>query len=98
MFIWGVWKERNCRVWENKVTQAHDVALMTTLRLLDFFVFHNSTGDTNSSGRQTCIKWLPPSAGWLKVNIDGAFDYHTKQGGWGLLVRGSSGQFLGGFG
>ncbi|XP_062014109.1 uncharacterized protein LOC133730559 [Rosa rugosa] len=27
-FIWGIWKERNDRVWENKITLARDIALI----------------------------------------------------------------------
>jgi ribonuclease HI len=42
------------------------------------------------------VKWKPPNAGWLKVNFDGAFDCHTRQGGLGFLIRDSNGQFLGG--
>lgn len=45
MFLWSIWKERNCRVWESKITQARDVALMTSIRLGNF-IFHNSPQST----------------------------------------------------
>ena len=41
-------------------------------------------------------KWVGPPVGWVKINLDGAFDQAQKRGGLGLVVRDSEGNILGG--
>jgi len=48
----------------------------------------------NRSNRRT-TSWLPPPDGVLKINTDGAFVQATKQGGWGFIVRDSTGDPVG---
>ncbi|PRQ20544.1 putative ribonuclease H-like domain-containing protein [Rosa chinensis] len=40
--------------------------------------------------------WSPPPIGWVKANLDGAFDQHTNCGGLGVIIRDSSGLITGG--
>ncbi|XP_062028884.1 uncharacterized protein LOC133744870 [Rosa rugosa] len=40
--------------------------------------------------------WSPPPIGWVKANLDGAFDQYTNCGGLGVIIRDSSGLILGG--
>lgn len=79
-------------MWENKFTQAHDVALLISIRLNDFF-FHNTKVDVSMRANS---KWLPPPVGWLKVNVDGAFDDHTRKGSLGFLICDLHGTYRGG--
>ncbi|XP_062006807.1 uncharacterized protein LOC133723945 isoform X2 [Rosa rugosa] len=46
-------------------------------------------------GRQV-KPWCPPSAGWLKANIDGAFHMTTWSGGLGVVIRDSVGTVVAG--
>ncbi|XP_061993614.1 uncharacterized protein LOC133711522 [Rosa rugosa] len=78
--LWGVWKERNCRVWENKVTRASDVTLMSCSRLQDF-INYNSSSQGGSTRRANMVIWKCPPVGCLKLNIDGAFVKETGAGG-----------------
>ncbi|KAL6141458.1 hypothetical protein ACLB2K_059746 [Fragaria x ananassa] len=46
--------------------------------------------------RRVFKPWTPPPVGWLKANIDGAFQAAMKQGGIGVLLRDSDGHVVGG--
>ncbi|XP_024200160.1 uncharacterized protein LOC112203423 [Rosa chinensis] len=89
---WCVWKERNKRVWEQKFSQASDVALGASTRLAEFRVHNGKAG--NISRNASVIRWQRPSDGILKVNIDGAFLSTTRQGGLGFVIRDSNSSML----
>ncbi|XP_024164256.1 uncharacterized protein LOC112171284 [Rosa chinensis] len=91
--LWGIWKERNCRVWEAKRTPACDVLIRSMSRLHDYR-FHNSKLRSEATRCLRVEKWKPPSIGTLKVNIDGSFYESTRQGGFGFVIRDSDGQFI----
>ncbi|XP_062020930.1 uncharacterized protein LOC133737379 [Rosa rugosa] len=40
--------------------------------------------------------WTPPSVGWIKANIDGAFNCSAKNGGMGVIFRDSEGEVVAG--
>ncbi|XP_024164555.1 uncharacterized protein LOC112171630 [Rosa chinensis] len=95
-FLWGIWKERNARVWENKITSACDIALIASIRLSNF-IFHN-TKPQSTHGARKILKWKCPPLGWLKANIDGAYNPVSGRAAIGFLVRDSQGMFLGAVG
>ncbi|XBI86137.1 hypothetical protein VPH35_094151 [Triticum aestivum] len=39
-------------------------------------------------------KWEPPPAGWLNLNVDGAFSEHAGNGGAGMVLRNSDGNII----
>ena len=39
-------------------------------------------------------RWKPPDEGWIKINVDGAFDNNTCQGGLGIIIRDHLGKVL----
>lgn len=36
-------------------------------------------------------KWSKPSADWLKINANGAYNYVGRSGGWGFVIRNDHG-------
>jgi len=47
--------------------------------------------------KQTAVarySWKPPPADIYKINSDGSFDPSSRSGGWGFVVRDSSGEVL----
>jgi len=38
-------------------------------------------------GERVQEKWKPPDEGWIKINVDGAFDSTTNEGGLGIIIR-----------
>ncbi|XP_062021026.1 uncharacterized protein LOC133737505 [Rosa rugosa] len=89
-FLWGIWKERNARVWEKRVASAIDVAILCSTRLSSY-VFHNSKLQSGTHIRRV-LRWQPPPPSWLKLNFDGAF--HTGKAAVGFLIRDSEGSFI----
>ncbi|XP_062007579.1 uncharacterized protein LOC133724753 [Rosa rugosa] len=91
-FLWGIWKERNVRVWEKKDTAASVVALLSSTRLSSY-QFHNSKLKRGiPTGR--VLRWQPPPIGWLKLNFDGAYHGDDGRAAIGFLVRDSNGTFI----
>ncbi|RLN33427.1 hypothetical protein C2845_PM03G29100 [Panicum miliaceum] len=39
-------------------------------------------------------RWKPPKDGWTKINVDGAFDAKTGEGGVGVIIRDNQGSVL----
>ena len=40
-----------------------------------------------SKKRKEPTKWQKPDAGWIKINVDGAYDDNTREGGIGIVIR-----------
>lgn len=64
----------------------------------EFFLLYKAICKSAGSNRPTRIPkpWIPPYAGWLKANLDGAFDRSSNTGGVGVIVHDSQGVILGG--
>ncbi|XP_061993305.1 uncharacterized protein LOC133711157 [Rosa rugosa] len=93
MLLWGVWKERNQRLWSGKFRSAHQVYFQVVT------LFHSfKAARIHEKVKLGCqVKpWCPSSAGWLKANIDGAFDMTTRSGGLGVVIRDSDGTVVAG--
>ncbi|PRQ57252.1 putative reverse transcriptase zinc-binding domain-containing protein [Rosa chinensis] len=91
--VWAVWKERNNRTWREKSSTVGDVCFQANAWLHDF-QFHQVKKGTAQVSR--IATWKPPSAGWLKVNFDGAFSKQTHMGGVVVIIRDSEGSCMGG--
>lgn len=64
----------------------------------EFFLLYKAICKSAGLNRPTRIPkpWIPPYAGWLKANLDGAFDRSSNTGGVGVIVHDSQGVILGG--
>ena len=92
IILWSIWKERNQRLWNDKLRSMHALYYQTT----NYLVVLQSVRSIASVRHRQIRPWLKPSAGWIKINIDGAFDQVTHCGGVGAVVRDSDGSVLGG--
>ncbi|XP_034217419.1 uncharacterized protein LOC117628994 [Prunus dulcis] len=95
MVGWAIWEARNGLLWNNKKSRPEHVSLHASLRLQDFLRVNNCLG---SQSRQGQIKqmWQPPHENSLKINVDGAWQPGTTEGGVGVVVRDSTGKFVAG--
>ncbi|XP_061999168.1 uncharacterized protein LOC133716477 [Rosa rugosa] len=93
--LWGVWKERNCRVWENNSLPASDVLIKCLTRLSAFRFYNMKVGVVRTVRVE---RWSAPPEGWCKINIDGSFNHITKNGGIGFVIRDHQGLMLAGGG
>ncbi|PRQ29705.1 putative RNA-directed DNA polymerase [Rosa chinensis] len=92
--LWGIWKERNNRVWDKKTMDVNQVVLLLSARLQEYQRHH---GKGQGGGNRPVVPWKPPSAGWVKINVDGAFYKETCTGGIGVIIRDDMGRCLGGY-
>ncbi|XP_062014320.1 uncharacterized protein LOC133730820 [Rosa rugosa] len=89
--LWGVWKERNCRVWDDKASSVNDVLIRTVSRLQDFRFHAMKSSRTGSRGVRV-TRWVAPPIGWFKINVA------TKTGSGGFVIRDWQGTMLAGGG
>lgn len=93
---WQIWKARNkwvfTREWMNEV----QINARGVEEFHEYCQAIKSPEDTLR--KQTGAndqRWVPPSPGFLKVNVDGAFDAKTGRGGAGIVIRDEKGQLKG---
>ncbi|XP_062015245.1 uncharacterized protein LOC133731834 [Rosa rugosa] len=91
--LWAVWKERNQRVWNSKTLELDQLFFQAAS---GFSLFTSLRPGRSSNTKRASTPWYPPPAGWLKANLDGAFDSSTNMGGIGVVVRDSEGLIVGG--
>ncbi|XP_062014154.1 uncharacterized protein LOC133730612 [Rosa rugosa] len=90
--LWGIWTDRNNRVWDKKNMDVNQVVLLLSARLQEYQRHH---GKGQGGGSRRVVPWKPPSAGWVKIN--GAFYKETCTGGIGVIIRDDMGRCLGGY-
>ncbi|XP_062028495.1 uncharacterized protein LOC133744394 [Rosa rugosa] len=88
MIIWGLWRNRNAKLWENKMQTVTDIKLGCFTWLEDF---QKASKPALQTAMQTTKIWKPASA--LKLNVDGAYLEHRIKGGVGGILRDSMGHF-----
>ncbi|XP_024155771.1 uncharacterized protein LOC112163728 [Rosa chinensis] len=93
--LYGVWKERNERVWSQKRGEVSDVIIGSMSRLQEF-QFHNSKEVGVGERRHRVVRWSAPPVGCLKINVDGSFNHVTRSSGIGFVVRDGFGVMLAG--
>ncbi|XP_026451672.1 uncharacterized protein LOC113351997 [Papaver somniferum] len=84
VILWSIWTGRNNFIFQN-LTENHITVLARTRVMLltrkTSFTFSTTTSVS------ICDKWMPPSFGWIKCNIDGVFDVTSGANGAGYVMR-----------
>jgi hypothetical protein len=44
--------------------------------------------------RKDCEKWKPPDPGFIKINVDGAFNVASQDGASGVIARANDGSII----
>ncbi|CAN0920401.1 Putative ribonuclease H protein At1g65750 [Linum grandiflorum] len=93
--IWGIWRERNNRVWNNKSTPI-EMVLQGSMNYLNDWKLAQSRHQTSplTAGSAPCPKWHPPPTGYFKCNVDVATFTAQHSTGWGMAIRDDSGCIL----
>ncbi|XP_062010466.1 uncharacterized protein LOC133726836 [Rosa rugosa] len=94
MLIWGLWTNRNTKLWEDTSGSATDI-MFKCFSWLD--EFQKSRITTSASILPTVQTWKPASSAEFKLNFDGAFVPQMTKWGLGGLLRTSSGQVAAAF-
>ncbi|XP_061999057.1 uncharacterized protein LOC133716362 [Rosa rugosa] len=96
MILSATWRNRNAKVWEGDFKQVSQLVPMTLGWLEEYKVAHI----TPKSGlaARTPPKWKKPPVGFIKLNVDAAFDQTScRAAGLGGVFRDHIGAFLHGF-
>ncbi|CAL5417122.1 unnamed protein product [Camellia sinensis] len=94
--LWHTWKNRNKKIFENKAANVFDSVKLILETSLECF---NAFARSITSPKSVCrlIKWLPPPAGVIKLNVDGCTGTGTGPGGFGGLFRDEQGTWISGY-
>ncbi|KAF7844997.1 ribonuclease H [Senna tora] len=98
---WSLWRWRNESIFGSNHNKATDIFFTIIQRV------HNCNSDfeavLDSSQRRSnqvsrVIRWIPPDAGWVKVNVDGAVSRDGEESAaCGGIIRDESGCYIAGF-
>ncbi|GAU10041.1 hypothetical protein TSUD_416290, partial [Trifolium subterraneum] len=90
-------------MWRNK--EAHDAEFVRPIHTVNYIYksveeYYNAKQTSNMIDGRECmlvdIRWKPPSGNFVRLNTDGASKDNNKAG-CGGIIRGSQGEWLGGF-
>ncbi|XP_024164491.1 uncharacterized protein LOC112171562 [Rosa chinensis] len=92
MIIWGLWKNRNTKLWEDSAQSSNDIMLGCLTWLEEF----RQTRQVPATQIQNVAKnWKPAEI--PKLNVDGAFVTQAAYGETGGVLRSSTGSFIAAF-
>lgn len=98
--LWYLWGWRNELVFEGKINVSPNPALQVMERATEFDLAERSLSQVQSRsvGRVSkWVRWIPPLAGWIKLNCDGGYDSRLKLASAGGVLRNSTGAWIMGF-
>ncbi|CAN1129696.1 Putative ribonuclease H protein At1g65750 [Linum perenne] len=93
--LWGLWRERNRRVWSHEALAAHISVKLAVEEMKEWK--QARAGPVNPGGvqqRLLCPKWHAPPAGVVKCNSDFGMFAAESSMGMGMVIRDSQGAVL----
>ncbi|XP_058783150.1 uncharacterized protein LOC131657808 [Vicia villosa] len=87
-----IWKIRNDYVWQNEKEDATTLGVKAIQIWNDWFQAQDNS--TNNARAQQALVWSAPSVGWLKCNVDAAFNNNNDTTDRGWCVRNHLGNFI----
>ncbi|OMO92697.1 hypothetical protein COLO4_17377 [Corchorus olitorius] len=98
-----IWKARCETVIDGKDISVETIVYRIQYTVNDYLMYRKKdvkkiSRDEDSRFLENKEKWLAPEEGWLKVNVDGAFDPGTSEGAVGIVARDHNGCLIGGTG
>lgn len=96
--LWGMWLERNKRVWENKHVTPDVTIDLSYKQIVDWQEAAKrkkeclvTSSSTVSSG---VVQWQAPQPGWLKLNADASLFNAASSFTVGMVLRDEYGTFI----
>lgn len=92
VYTWQIWSARNDLMF-NKVYVTPELCFKRPADMLMEYRKANSSQSLESSNRDKA-RWIPPAAGFLKINVDAAVSSKDDKIGFGLVARNSAGEVI----
>ncbi|CAH9073294.1 unnamed protein product, partial [Cuscuta europaea] len=89
---WGIWGERNRRVWNGAVLASNQILLQTKFYVAGWDLAQLRESSAAGLGRMERTHWTKPEAGRVKLNVDAAV--RADRCGLGWVLRNENGDFL----
>ncbi|XVE70735.1 hypothetical protein DITRI_Ditri10aG0094800 [Diplodiscus trichospermus] len=96
MTLWGIWRERNERLWNNKMRLPDQVVFSANEALYDW-IQANVTIEADRNrliNNRVCNRWHEPPVSYLKCNCDAATFYENGEVGMGMILRDELGNMI----
>ncbi|CAN1837440.1 Putative ribonuclease H protein At1g65750 [Linum perenne] len=93
---WGIWRERNDRVWNHKQKPEALIVKLATELIHDWKKAQQQRHhDEQVQAARGCDKWHKPPPTYIKINCDAAVFSENRAFGIGLIARDEDGTMLG---
>ncbi|CAN1824958.1 Putative ribonuclease H protein At1g65750 [Linum perenne] len=93
--LWGIWNERNRRVWRNESCTARTAMKLAFDDVSNWLAAQASPVPPAQPAVHPCEKWHAPPFGSLKCNSDVGFHAATNEMGMGIILRDCDGRVVG---
>ncbi|CAN1142980.1 Uncharacterized mitochondrial protein AtMg00310 [Linum perenne] len=93
--LWGIWNERNRRVWRNESCTAGTAMKLALDDVKNWSAVQTPVVPHAHPAADPCGKWHAPPFGSLKCNSDVGFQATTNEMGMGIILRDCDGRVIG---
>ncbi|CAN1763719.1 Putative ribonuclease H protein At1g65750 [Linum perenne] len=93
--LWGIWNERNRRVWRNESCTAGTAMKLALDDVKNWSAAQIPAVPHAHPAADPCGKWHAPPFGSLKCNSDVGFQAATNEMGMGIILRDCDGRVIG---
>ncbi|XP_072980416.1 uncharacterized protein [Typha angustifolia] len=83
--MWEIWRARNGRAFRGDRRSTTVVARLV-VQLAEEYM-REARGECSQNRVSRKARWEPPQAGWLKLNLDGAYDEKEYQGSVDYIIH-----------
>ena len=96
MICWGIWLNRNNRVWRNINGRASTLFNLASQNLFQWQQVRKNPYFSPSfvANDHGSVCWKRPRDGWFKCNVDAAISRHRGTISFGAIIRSSQGDFI----
>lgn len=92
VMIYEIWKNMNDLIWHNEFEEAPKLGWLDFHNWYEWFMAQRVQDTEN--GQQYSTNWNPPTVGWLKCNVDAAFNKNRGTTNRGWCVRDNLWNFI----
>ncbi|GLT29235.1 hypothetical protein SLA2020_041140 [Shorea laevis] len=94
--LWLLWKDRNALIFKNHKSRPQELCALIFQQAKYTMIALNPISRVTSR-QQRWVSWIPPDAGWYKLNSDGSYSAARNSANAGGLIRDNSGNWVSGF-